>query len=231
MSTSPSIVPQFQRHFHALEGRRAALVHESWACLLELDLLHEPEAERRLEARGWQRPFWLDHHAEPVCALEREGADGAYGLVDLDSFEPLRDGARFRVPDIGGVYRISVWWSAVFVQNSESVGLWGRRESARVPFLPAVGSPEGAGALAPDPGIAGRVLHTDGTPRAHAIVWVTSARGAPRVGALITDAHGRFATGPVNVREVLFACECPEGSAWARVDGSSAIRVELVLGR
>ncbi|TAJ16919.1 MAG: hypothetical protein EPO68_10290 [Planctomycetota bacterium] len=216
----------FPCSFHSREGRRGPFELEAGFDLGGLDPSAGREPARWLEARGWARPEWLDRHAEPVFSLEREGADGAFELVESDAHEPLADGARFRVPAAGGVYRISVWWTAVYVQASEAVGLWSERESARVPFLPS------AQALGePRDGCRGRVLRADRSARAGAIVWVTSARGAPRVGALVADLHGRFATGPVNVRELLIACECSDGVASARVDAVSATAVELVLDR
>lgn len=215
--------------FQSLEGRRAPFDLDA-AGLGGMDLgALDPSAGRApvrwLEARGLARPDWLDAQAEPVFALEREAADGGFELVDDDAHDPLVDGVRFRVPAPGGVYRISVWWTAAYVQASEAVGLWGERESARVPFLPAAA----ALGVARD-GCRGRVVRADRTPRAGAIVWVTSARGAPRVGAVVADLHGRFATGPVNVRELVLACECAEGVASARVDATSGREIELLLG-
>jgi hypothetical protein len=216
--------------FQSLEGRRAPLeVDPELGPALDLGAL-DPSAGRApvrwLEARGLTRPDWLDAQAEPVFALERESAGGGFELVDGDAHNPLVDGVRFPLPAAGGVYRISVWWTAAFVQASEAVGLWEAHESARVPFLPAAAELGGA-----RDGCRGRVLRADRSARAGAIVWVTSARGAPRVGAVVADLHGYFSTGPVNVRELVLACECPDGVATARVDVASGREVVLVLGR
>jgi hypothetical protein len=212
----------FQRSFHSIEGRRSTLATGDAFDLGALEPAGVLAPARWLEARGLVRPTWIDAREEPVPVLERERADGSFEAVEIDDHELLRDGVRFRVPRGHGVYRVSAWWTAAYVQRSESAGLWRERESACVPFLP----PAAGGS-----GLEGRVRCADGRERGGAIVWLASAAQGPRTTALLTDFAGRFRTGPVNVPELLLACECAEGTAELRVAAGASGSLELRLAR